>query len=52
MLECLDGEGSADHCATLKSRVIRLQDVIADMREKHAKELAAVKDQVEQEVKL
>lgn len=52
MLECIDGEGTADQCATLKARVVRLQDVIADMREEHAKELEAVKGQVEQEVRL
>lgn len=50
MLECTDGPGTPSQCASLKARVIRLQDVIADMREEHAKELETVKSQVEQEV--
>eukprot|EP00892_Ulva_mutabilis_P000812 jgi/Ulvmu1/10731/UM068_0019.1 len=48
-LECTDTPGHPDQCATLKARVIRLQDVIADMREEHAKEIDSVKGEVEKE---
>lgn len=48
-LECNDSPDQPGQCATLKARIVRLQDVIAEMREDHAKELQASKGEVEKE---
>ena len=48
-LECASTLENPDQCATLKARIMRLQDVIADMREDHSSQLQAVKGEVEQE---